>query len=686
MQNMELITERYALAKARVEDIADNGAQVKNTYRDYFEKTAAFIMQMDKLYGDIRKNVFEQYTFDELKNHNHDLYSDILPENYDKSYANPAYAVACMGELNGRILSFLYTELRSLISYAYEDRLFDMTITIELFIQIYCLFEEEDEPQYQSIRDAVYWFMSDYSEDILYERIEEKLLPEKSFAASIIMDSDLKDLRYLFKYGEYITDNEIETAEFLNNLSEDKINAMASTYTEGYRIGFVLGNKDLSKKSAVDVRYCIGFERIVRAAIKNFAKLNLKPVVYRYGINSLNKSGNKIGFFATSPNRQYEYDHREDNALYIDRAFNDRRLGVLRTAYEEMKEAASKYAGPAVMEVFGESEFSPVNKPENISYEDFQQKLLVDYAIQSGQIVNEYIKGEERSFTIIAYPIPEIGKDYEEIFEETVKINTLDYELYKVIQQNIIDILDKSESVHILGKNGNTTDLTVKLVDLPENEHFTKFENCLADVNIPLGEVFTSPHLTGTDGVLNVSQVYLNGLKYKNLTLTFKDGMVKEYSCDNFDTDSENDKFIKQNLLYNHDTLPMGEFAIGTNTTAYVMAQKYGILHKLPILIVEKMGPHFAVGDTCYSHSEDVTVYNPNGKEIYARDNEITKKYRNTEPKKAYFNCHTDITVPYDEIGVIEALGTDGQVRTVIKDGRFVLAGTEKLNEPFSID
>ena len=59
----------------------------------------------------------------------------------------------------------------------------------------------------------------------------------------------------------------------------------------------------------------------------------------------------------------------------------------------------------------------------------------------------------------------------------------------------------------------------------------------------------------------------------------------------------------------------MGEFAIGTNTTAYVMAKTYDILYQLPILIVEKMGPHFAVGDTCYSHCEETEVHNPDGKE-----------------------------------------------------------------------
>ena len=48
----------------------------------------------------------------------------------------------------------------------------------------------------------------------------------------------------------------------------------------------------------------------------------------------------------------------------------------------------------------------------------------------------------------------------------------------------------------------------------------------MADVNIPVGEVFTSPVLEGTEGVLHVSKVYLNGLQYKDLRLEFKEGRV----------------------------------------------------------------------------------------------------------------------------------------------------------------
>lgn len=60
----------------------------------------------------------------------------------------------------------------------------------------------------------------------------------------------------------------------------------------------------------------------------------------------------------------------------------------------------------------------------------------------------------------------------------------------------------------------------------------------------------------------------------------------------------------------------MGEFAIGTNTTAYRMARVYDIAAKMPILIAEKTGPHFAVGDTCYTYDEDNMTYNPDGKAI----------------------------------------------------------------------
>ena len=209
----------------------------------------------------------------------------------------------------------------------------------------------------------------------------------------------------------------------------------------------------------------------------------------------------------------------------------------------------------------------------------------------------------------------------------------------------------------------------------------TAFENCVADVNIPVGEVFTSPVLKGTNGRLHVTQVYLSGLKYLDLELEFKDGMICSYRCGNFKTEQENLAFLKENLLKHHETLPLGEFAIGTNTTAYRMGIDYQIQDRLPILIAEKTGPHFAVGDTCYSWAEDTPIFNPDGKEIVARENEISR-LRKEDTQKAYFSCHMDITIPYDELDCITVQKKDGTSVDVIRDGKFVVPGTELLNRP----
>ena len=257
----------------------------------------------------------------------------------------------------------------------------------------------------------------------------------------------------------------------------------------------------------------------------------------------------------------------------------------------------------------------------------------------------------------------------------------MDYKLYQTIQQKIIDVLDTADKVHILGCGDNKTDLYVKIFDLVNPDKETAFENCVADVNIPVGEVFTSPVLEGTTGKLHVSQVYLNELNYENIEIDFKDGMIDNYTCTNFENEDENKKYIADNVLFHHDTLPMGEFAIGTNTTAYKVGRVYDIQDKLPILIAEKTGPHFAVGDTCYTYDEDNTTYNPDGKAIVARDNSVSI-LRKTDMSKAYFNCHTDITIPYNELGAITVIRKDGTTVDIIRDGRFVLPGTEELNKP----
>ena len=672
---------RYELAIERIENIKGENT-VSEKYRDYFRTLADFALLVDKLKEKIENGEYYKFSIEELECWNTHLYDDVLGEHYKTSYANPAFATEKFGIEYGRLLSFLYTELRGVIPYAFEKKTDYLDILFELFIEVYNQFEEENEPEYEHVRQTIYWYASDYCDVFLADRIKEQIDPEDNFAADLIMNSDFNDVRYLYYYGEYVSENEKRTAMHLNELPLETIQKMADVYTEGYRIGFVNTGKNLSKKETVNIRYTLGFERVIRIAIENFRKMGLKPTIYRAGVSVLTKRQHlKIGYYGGIANKQYEYDHKDDQALILDRQFMERKLEVMRTTYEQYKDLARRHAGPACMETFGEEPFTPVSKSEAVKLNDKQKEISLEYDSKSSQIVNSYIPGDERSFTIVAYPVPEIGDQYEEIFDEIIKINTLDAKVYEKVQQTIIDALDQGTSVHILGNNGNHTDLRVQLYKLKDPKKETIFENCVADVNIPVGEVFTSPVLEGTNGVLHVSQVYLNELLYKDLEVTFSNGMVADYSCKNFEHELENKEYFLDNVLYRHPTLPLGEFAIGTNTIAYVAAKKYNIADKMPILIAEKMGPHFAVGDTCYSWAEDIKVYNSNGKEIVARDNSVSIQ-RKEDVSAAYFHCHTDITIPYEELKSITVECADGKEIEIIRDGIFVLPGTEILNEP----
>ncbi len=673
---LAILQERYELVIERIAQMAQESYEPQ-AMKAYFDKVAAFLLMLDETKRFLEQGGLETASLEELQERNRALYEDVLPEQYETSFLNPTYAAETLGEY-AQVLSWLFVRMRSCISYVYEGRLEELVISMELFTEVYAsVYYEWKEngqlPKVEEIRKMLYWFMSDYAEIFAQGAISGMVCTKDCFAADIIRKSDLNDPRYLYAYGEYVTENEIEMAQYMAQLPQETINTMADTYTEGYRMGFELAHIDLSKKTTVGVYYHLGFERMLKRAFENFEKLGLMPAIAR---------GENGGFGGASANRQYGYDHKDDMALILDKNYMTRSLEARRAAFELYKAEAAGYAGPAVVETFGEADFEPVNKKEAVRMSDEQNRLWVEFITQNRVITLEYIKQEERSFTIIAFPVPEVGEVFRELFDETIRLNTLDYMLYRRVQQTLIDVLDTADYCEVKGGGVNRTDLKVNLWKLQNPEKETIFENCVADVNIPVGEVFTSPVLEGTNGLLHVSKVFLNGLEYRDLALTFENGMITDYTCGNFETEEENRSFVKENILFRRETLPLGEFAIGTNTTAYVMAKRLGVEAKLPILIAEKCGPHFAVGDTCYSHAEDNKVYNPDGKEIVARDNEKSI-LRREKPQEAYFNCHTDITIPYDELEELTAVRKDGSRVVLIQNGRFVLPGTEVLNEPF---
>ena len=142
---------------------------------------------------------------------------------------------------------------------------------------------------------------------------------------------------------------------------------------------------------------------MVREAVLQFEQMGLQPVIYRAATHAVNKRQHiRVGYYGAIPNPQYDYDHRNDSALFLDEEFVSRKLRALRGAYEKYKELAAWHGGPAVIEIFGMVPFVPETCRDSVTMTEKQQKLQVHLNNESGQITNRYIRGDERSFTIIA--------------------------------------------------------------------------------------------------------------------------------------------------------------------------------------------------------------------------------------------------------------------------------------------
>jgi leucyl aminopeptidase (aminopeptidase T) len=666
----------HQITQLKVEMRFPTGLRLINpAMQDYFTALQKLIVGSAAYDGFLASGVRNSgYTTARLNKLQSQFYWDITPEgdhfNYSQSFGNPYFACYNFGLEIGRLLCYAYSRFRGSLMLLIQQRYDELVKLHRLFWDLHKLGLQHTEtgsdpaPWQAVIRRFVSSDLLKNQQFNLFWRYD----PQQTYYRDIILRADLSDLSYLYRYGIYVTDNIRKLARFMSAYPEKELKQLSRYIVKSYEDGFERGNRSYKIKKNAILIIPAGLERLGRMLIKDLQKIGLEPVVAQPQ--------------AQAANRQYEYDHRHSMSVFYDEEY----AALMLPRYEQACKAYSKvlksHAGPVYVELFGETPFIPESNEIGFRLSDAQRSLLQKTSSQTTRIFYSHYKQEESSFCIIAFPSPEIGPRFKAIFADTVKINLLDSLHYAALQQKIIDVLDTAEFVHVKGKDANKTDIMVRLHPLKDPARETNFENCVADVNIPVGEVFTSPLLKGTSGVLHVKDIYLRNLRFRNLTLTFKDGMITDYTCSNYKTPEDNRKYVEDNLLLPHKTLPIGEFAIGTNTLAYKTAIQYDILGLLPILIIEKMGPHFAVGDTCYTREEDVDHFNFfNGKKLIAVDNEKTA-LRHKDPMQAYTQTHTDITLPYEMLKSITAIRKDGSQAYIIRDGLFAVPGTEELNQP----
>ena len=112
--------ERWLLMLDKLSEIAKD-PEIDEPYRSYFGQVASFLVQ-------IIEQIEEP---NDTKEENEKLYKEIMPVYYQMSYLNPGFACQKFGMNLGRLLSFVYAQIYSLIESAFENRKEEILFHIE---------------------------------------------------------------------------------------------------------------------------------------------------------------------------------------------------------------------------------------------------------------------------------------------------------------------------------------------------------------------------------------------------------------------------------------------------------------------------------------------------------------------------------------------------------------------------
>ena len=165
----------------------------------FFKKQGKKLYNLCTLEKKLNDEYFKSTSFEELLKENHEIYEDLIGDNYKTCYGNPDYAVAKLGKELGQIVTYLYGRLNQVINLVFAHKTEYIELLLKLFIQSYNYVVE-----YGNNADVLLNLISEFETEAMEFECEERV---KNLAVytdggykTIVQEADTEDLRYLFKY------------------------------------------------------------------------------------------------------------------------------------------------------------------------------------------------------------------------------------------------------------------------------------------------------------------------------------------------------------------------------------------------------------------------------------------------------------------------------------------------------
>lgn len=326
-EDNDSIRERYDLAIWRIEQMLEEQS-IQPPFDRFFKENARWILMCDRLFTALERDELENADGTVWKKINHCLYASMYGSKMAEDFGNPSYAKRYFGDELGPHLSCLFHIMRCMIPAVWECRRVAVTICMELFIEIYNIFEYEKVTA-NMISRTIYWFISDYADEFMTYKIRELSdgqldRYERIFRAA----AGGQDEMVLYMYGLYVPETAIDRWRRWKSADPASVEALAQMIADRAK------QASLTRKGGRYIlSYHIGDEPLAAKAAQRLSGEDYEPMIVRgsaFGISGL--SG---GAGILSEGGAYTQAHRSDILYYADRALYERYLAVAQSTLEK---------------------------------------------------------------------------------------------------------------------------------------------------------------------------------------------------------------------------------------------------------------------------------------------------------------------------------------------------------------
>ena len=195
-----------------------------------------------------------------------------------------------------------------------------------------------------------------------------------------------------------------------------------------------------------------------------------------------------------------------------------------------------------------------IRAAENISeLSDVGSEQIQLYQKYWSKVVHTDIRVPKTKWCVLRYPnnsMAQLSNTSLEAFEDFYfNVCNLDYEKMAKAMDPLIELMEKTDKVHIIGPG---TDVTFSIKGVPAIK-------CSGNLNIPDGEVYTAPVKDSVNGHLSYNTPSMQGgVMYENIRFEFVNGKITQATAN--DTQK-----INKVLDTDEGARYIGEFALGVN-------------------------------------------------------------------------------------------------------------------------